>query len=47
MTEEGETKKLPIENLKEVLLGSGFKEVDGELVNVSLMERSLQGEGNE
>jgi hypothetical protein len=43
MTEEIKTEKLPIENLKEVLLGSGFKEVEGELVNVALMERSLQG----
>ena len=47
MTEENESKKLPVDGLKEVLLGSGFKEVDGELVNVALMERSLQGGPNE
>ena len=47
MTEEGKTNRLPVEGLIEALLGSGFKEVDGTLVNVALMERSLQGEPDE
>jgi hypothetical protein len=33
--------------LIEVLLGSGFKEVDGELVNVSKLQRSFEKENNE
>ena len=48
MTErEKEDEETLRKSLMEVLFGSGFKQVDDQLVNVSLLERSLHEKCNE